>query len=148
MSNSLWPLGLQPSRLLCPRNSPGKNMGVGYHSFLHGIFLMQGSPALAGRFFIPEPPGKPIYRETHSLFLRLWISNHWKASFKGSSSNTSYESFRQMSMESPPRPPPFLKLMRILCTDYLQLKALAYWYPVSFSPCETLGEDLSLSTPS
>ena len=31
------------TRLLCPWNSPGKNTGVGCHSFLQGIFLTQGS---------------------------------------------------------------------------------------------------------
>ena len=30
--------GLQPARLLCPWNSPGKNTGVGSHSLLQGIF--------------------------------------------------------------------------------------------------------------
>ena len=33
---------LQPSRPLCPWNSPGKNTGVGSHSLLQGIFLTQG----------------------------------------------------------------------------------------------------------
>ena len=40
--NSLWPHRLQPTRLLCPWNSPGKNIGVGCHSLLQGIFLTQG----------------------------------------------------------------------------------------------------------
>ena len=36
--------GLQPTRLLCPWDSPGKNTGVGRHAFLQGIFLpIQGS---------------------------------------------------------------------------------------------------------
>ena len=35
--------GLQPSRLLCPWDSPEKNTGVGCHSLLHAIFLTQGS---------------------------------------------------------------------------------------------------------
>ena len=39
----LRPHGLQPSRLLCPLNSPGKNTGVGYHSLLQGIFPLQES---------------------------------------------------------------------------------------------------------
>ena len=43
MSDSLRPHGLQPSRLLCPWDSPGKKTGVGCHSLLHGIFLTQGS---------------------------------------------------------------------------------------------------------
>ena len=34
VSDSLWPHGLQPTRLLCPWNSPGKNMGVGCHFLL------------------------------------------------------------------------------------------------------------------
>ena len=42
-SDSLRPHGLQPTRLLCPRNSPRKNTGVGSHSFLQGIFLTERS---------------------------------------------------------------------------------------------------------
>ena len=34
MSDSLQPHGLQPTRLPCPWNSPGKNAGVGSHSLL------------------------------------------------------------------------------------------------------------------
>ena len=34
MSDSLQPHGLQPARLLCPWNSPGKKTGVGCHSLL------------------------------------------------------------------------------------------------------------------
>ena len=43
MSDSLESYGRQPSRLLCPWDSPGKNTGVGCHAFLQGIFLTQGS---------------------------------------------------------------------------------------------------------
>ena len=43
LSNSLWPHGLESTRLLCPWNSPGKNTGVGSHSLLQGIFPTQGS---------------------------------------------------------------------------------------------------------
>ena len=42
VSNSLRPHGLQPTRLLCPWNSPGKNTGVGSHSLVQAIFLTQG----------------------------------------------------------------------------------------------------------
>ena len=59
MSDSLWPHGLQPTKLLCPWNFPGKNTGVGCHFLLRGIFPTQESsphsslpsPALAGGFF-------------------------------------------------------------------------------------------------
>ena len=54
----VWQYGLQPIRLLCPWDFPGKNTGVGYHFLLQGIFPTQGSnpgllglPALAGGFF-------------------------------------------------------------------------------------------------
>ena len=42
MSDSLPPQGLQPTRLICPWNSSGKNTGVGCHFLLQGIFLTQG----------------------------------------------------------------------------------------------------------
>ena len=43
VSNSLGPHGLEPTRLLCPWDSPGKNIGVGCHFLLQGIFLTQES---------------------------------------------------------------------------------------------------------
>ena len=42
-SNSMRPPGLQPTRLLCPCDSPGKNTGVGCHALLQGIFPIGGS---------------------------------------------------------------------------------------------------------
>ena len=42
-SNSLRPYRLQPARLLHPRDSPGRNTGVGCHALLQGIFPTQGS---------------------------------------------------------------------------------------------------------
>ena len=43
VSNSLLPHGLQPARLLCAWDSPGKDIGVGCHALLQGIFTTQGS---------------------------------------------------------------------------------------------------------
>ena len=44
MFNSLRPYGLQPPKLLCPWNSPGKNIGLRGHFLLFlGIFLTQKS---------------------------------------------------------------------------------------------------------
>ena len=68
MSNSLQPHGLQPTRLLCPWDSPGKNTGVGCHALLQGVFLTQGlNPRIlhllhwqAGSLPL-VPPGKPNY---------------------------------------------------------------------------------------
>ena len=42
MSDPLRPYGLQPPRLLCPWDLPGKNTGAGSHFLLQRIFLTQG----------------------------------------------------------------------------------------------------------
>ena len=50
------------TRLLCPWNFPGKNIGVSCHFLLQGIFLTQGlnsSLTLQADFLPSEPPGKP-----------------------------------------------------------------------------------------
>ena len=58
--------GLWPTRLLCPQHSPGKNIEMGCHFFLKGIFptqrsnlLSPESSELADGFFTTKPPGKP-----------------------------------------------------------------------------------------
>ena len=58
---------IEPTRLLYPQNFPIKNMEVGCHFILKGIFLTQESnsclllsSALASGFFITLPPGKPM----------------------------------------------------------------------------------------
>ena len=66
VSDSVHPNGLQPTKLLCPWESPGKNTGVDCHALFQGIFLTQGSnPCLlhilhwqAGALPL-TPPGKP-----------------------------------------------------------------------------------------
>ena len=54
--------GLEPARLLCSWNSPGKKTLVGSHFLLQGIFLTQeiepGSPGLQADSLPSEPPGK------------------------------------------------------------------------------------------
>ena len=53
VGQSMRPHGLQPARLVSPWDSPGKDTGVGFHSLLQGIFLIQGSAwvsSIAGRF--------------------------------------------------------------------------------------------------
>ena len=57
MSDSLQLYLLEPTRLLCPWNSPGKNTGEGNHSLLQKISLTQGSN-----------PGLPHCRQT------IWTS--------------------------------------------------------------------------
>ena len=65
------PMTLSSTRLLCPWDSPGKDIGVGSHALLQGIFPTQGSnprlPCLlhwqAGSL-PPAPPQKPHFLHT------------------------------------------------------------------------------------
>ena len=65
MLDSLGSCGLKPTRLLCPWDSPGKNVGVSCHAHLQGFFPTQGwnpgSPALQADTFTSESLGKPRY---------------------------------------------------------------------------------------
>ena len=81
MSDSL-DTTVEPARLLCPWDSPGKNTGVGCHFLLQGIFLTQG-PNLhllcllhwqAGSLSL-APPGKHNnWNQKQSL--------HWPAQYQ------------------------------------------------------------------
>ena len=68
MSNSVRPHRRQPTRLLRPWDSPDKNIGVGCHDLLQGIFLTQGSNSSLSCLLqwqvdsLPlAPPGKPYW---------------------------------------------------------------------------------------
>ena len=96
--------GLQPTRLLCSWNSPGKNTGVGFHFLLQGIFLNQGSnPHLLSLLHwqmdsLPlAPPGKPqlwtvaiaffnvscaLPGETGTVDPKPWRTLEWPGIFK------------------------------------------------------------------
>ena len=66
VSSSLQPHGLQPARLLCLWDFPGKNTGVGCHFLLQGFFPTQESnlcllhwQGLTCGSFSAKPPGEP-----------------------------------------------------------------------------------------
>ena len=67
-----WPYGLQPARLLCPWDSPGKNTGVGCHFLLQGIFPTQGSNQCLLRL---------LHLQVDSLPLSCLGSPFWLLSF-------------------------------------------------------------------
>ena len=64
------PLGLKPTRFLCPWDFPGKSNGVCCYFLFQGISLTHGwDPQLlgllhTGTFSPTVPPGKPIYYST------------------------------------------------------------------------------------
>ena len=70
VSNSSQPHELQPAKLLCPWDFPGKNTGVGCHFLLQGNFLTQGvNLHLLHQqeiLFNTEAPGKPQNAYSHS----------------------------------------------------------------------------------
>ena len=79
MSDSFWPLGLQPARLLCPRDSPGMNTGWVAISSSRGSSWPRDQTRIscvslywqAGRFFLPPSHlGNPLMW-THEA--NIWI---------------------------------------------------------------------------
>ena len=81
--DSLWPHGLEPARLLCPWNSPGRNTVVGCHFLLHGIFPTQVSNSLLLCLLhwqadsLPlTPSGKPIHCTRKYVFQVLCFGSH------------------------------------------------------------------------
>ena len=90
MSDSLWPYGLQPARLLCPQDSPRKNTGVSCHALLQKILPTQGIEGVSLSLLqwqvgsLPlAPPGKLSLKwlfHTFSYFLKLphfLFPSHW-----------------------------------------------------------------------
>ena len=78
VSDFLGPRGLQPTRLLCLWDFPGKISGVSCHALLQGIFLTQGlNPHLLCLLccrWILHPlsdTGKPSYTHTRTRTHRL-----------------------------------------------------------------------------
>ena len=71
MSDSLQPHGLQPTRVLCPWGSPGKNTGVGHHALFQEIFPTQGSnpqvsyvSSIARLFFTTSATWEALSKDT------------------------------------------------------------------------------------
>ena len=101
MSDSLQPMNWAPARLLCPWDFPDKNFGVGCYFLLQGIFpttrIEPAYPALTGRFFTTEPPGKQsllcviviqLYSQSgilvnfiYNVILLLSLINHFKLGY-------------------------------------------------------------------
>ena len=59
VSNSLWPHGLQPTRLLCPWDFLGKSTGVGCHHLLRFALLEADNTWTVQVLIIPSPPVSP-----------------------------------------------------------------------------------------
>ena len=91
VSNSLQPRGLHLARLICPRDSPGKNTGVGWHFLLQGIFPIQRlNPRLLHWQASSLPLGPPpvssysIPSTLSTLCLLMSFSSGYKSYFPAS----------------------------------------------------------------
>ena len=74
---SLRLYGLQPARLLCPWDSPGKNSGVDYHGLLQWIFLTRDQTLVSYIFCSigRQVPYHQHHRESPKMFtktLKIW----------------------------------------------------------------------------
>ena len=75
VSDSLWPHGLEPTRLLCSWDSPSKNTGVGCHSLLQGISQPKDRTHIscsAGRFFTVW-----VTHMTQQLHAWIYVQRKW-----------------------------------------------------------------------
>ena len=81
MSDSLWTHGLQPARLFCPWDSPGKNTAVGCRALLQRICPTQGSnPHVlcllhwkAGSLPVMPPGNQPCISTMWHIAPILWV---------------------------------------------------------------------------
>ena len=70
------PHGLQPAKLLCPRDFPGKNTGVGFHFLLQGIFPSQESnPCLLNW----QASSLPLIHQQSSISMNNWYDLPFEA---------------------------------------------------------------------
>ena len=86
-SDFLQPHGLQPTRLLCPWDYPGKSTRIGCHFLLQGIFLTQECnriSTLAGGFFTTSITWEAPHLHTndsqtckYQLAFQTYISNSY-----------------------------------------------------------------------
>ena len=102
MSDSVQPHGRQPTRLLCPWDSPGKNTGVGCHFLLQGMKVKSESE-VAQSCLTPSDlmncslPGSSIHGTFQARVLE------WGATaFSGPLSTHAKKAFLKISLCSPP----------------------------------------------
>ena len=83
ISDSLWSYGLQPTRLLCPWNSPGKNTGVGYYFLLHWRHYAKWNKLVTHTqitivWFQYEVSGVAKFMETESRMVNSQGMGEWR----------------------------------------------------------------------
>ena len=83
VSNSLWPHRLQPTRLLCQRNAPGKNTGMSCHFLLQGISRTQGSNPRLPHFrqvlyhWVTREPPQSLFITSNTFGIQVSTDQLW-----------------------------------------------------------------------
>ena len=147
MSDSSLPHGLQPTRLLCPRNFSGKDTGVDWrkwkmvcHFLLQEIFPTQGlnpclaSPAGAGAFFTTSTAWEALLSQSH---VRLF-ETPWTAARQASLSFAISRSLLKLMFIGSVMPCNHL----ILCHPFHLLLSNLSQHQVLFQWCKMLIEEL------
>ena len=85
MTDSVQPHGLQPTRLLCTWDSPGKNTGVGCHFLLQCMKVESESEVAQSCPTLSNPmdcslPGSSIYGIFHARVLEWVAIAEWLSS--------------------------------------------------------------------
>ena len=78
MSDSVWPHRRQPTRLLCPWDSPGKNAGMGCHFLLQCMKVKSESEVVQSCLTLRDPmdcslPGSSVHGSFQARVLE-WVA--------------------------------------------------------------------------
>ena len=97
----MWPHRQQPTRLLCPWNSPGQNTGVGSLFLLQEIFLTQGlNPGLPHYRWI-------LYQLSHKGSPRIleWVAYPFSSGSSQPRNQTGFDLLTELSGKASTPPP-------------------------------------------
>ena len=95
VSNSSQPHGLQPTRLLCPWDFPGKSTGGGCHRLLPHRAEFGVESKMYESKFQPSPVPVPSFPEFLSILVTLWISTSQSNIFQNLVELNSHCSYNQ-----------------------------------------------------
>ena len=85
VSNSLRPYRLHPTKLFCPWNFPGKNIRVGCHFLLQGIFLTEESNPSLLRLLHWQVDSLPLKHLGNPFLLQTLLTNSEMSCFQSES---------------------------------------------------------------
>ena len=127
MSNSVQPHGQQPTRLLCPWDSPGKNTGVGCHFLLQCMKVKSESEVAQSGPTLRDPgdcspPGSSVHGVFQARILE-WVAISFPSAYMHAKSLQSCPTLCNPMDSSPPGSP---------LSGILQARTLE-WVAVSFS---------------